>query len=211
MHKDKTRFKYHLANDTAMRFFLKISDWEEYEFCEVSDDMIIEAKAGIVSYPSGEAMFIFGSMFKVPECISFNIGPIYNDEIPGYTTSLERYGVAKVKIFHGDSLSQGEDPRSHYSTSVTNLSDHKIRVIKFAPYTKSLLGRLKLDSRGFYSPTQFKEWFRVNDTEGWIQPNETVCDPDNFGFGKGRWVYFFKNETGDVFIGTAVLGRNCVG
>jgi len=84
-------------------------------------------------------------------------------------------------------------------------------VFKFAPYSRGLFGRLFREYEGYYSLLQFREWFRVKDNEGWISPNETVCDPDNFGCGKGSWLYFFEffeNEYGEVFISSIELTRN---
>jgi len=191
-----------------MRFFLRQSKWVEYEASLVTDEMINSSNAGIVTYSSGEAMFMYGNIYPAPKGVTFNNGAIYQDERQGYSKSLLRAGQGKVDIFHGDSLSQDEDPRSHYSTSITNISDSKIRVFKFAAYKKGFFGKLSRESEGFYCLRQFKEWFRVPDDEGWIQPNETVCDPDNFGYGKGFWLYFFEDESGDVFIGSTTLGRD---
>jgi len=207
MNDDQNRFRYHLENDGSMRFFLRNAEWRELRCFEVTDEMILSSTSGIVSYPSGEAMFMYGLMHDVPDGVSFNTGACYSDSSPGYSKSLMKEGAAKVKVTHGDSLSQGKDPRSHYSTSVTNLSDRKIRAVKFAAYKKGLFGRLSRESDGFYSPRQFREWFRVPDPYGWILPNETVCDPDNFGYGNGYWLYFFEDDLERFFIGSGTLGR----
>ena len=208
MNKDKTRFKYHLENDASMRFFLRKDSWNEYAPSDVTDQILSSSMARIVCYPSGEAMFMYGQMHPVPEGVTFNNGANYLDDRPDYSKNLLQLGEGKVSIQHGDSLSQDEDPRSHYSTSVKNISEGKLRVFKFAAYQKGLFGKLTRESEGFYSPRQFKEWFRVPDQDGWILPNQTVCDPDNFGYANGYWIYFFEDEKGDVFISRITLGRN---
>jgi len=206
MNEGQIRFKYHLENDESLRFFLYNKEWKEYAVSKITDELILSANAAIVSYPSGEAMFFYGRLKQLPKDITFNQGPSYTDNTPGYSKQLVKEGLGKVKIWHGDSISQDGDPRTQYSTSVKNESDRKIRVIKFAPFDKSLFGKLHLSGK-YYSPTQFMEWFRVDDNEHWIMPGQTVCDPDNFGSGRGAWLYFFEDDLGERFIGEVFLER----
>ena len=106
---------------------------------------------------------------------------------------------------HGLSRSQPGDIRYYYSTEITNLTTERVRVLKFGPFLRGLFGINRDPETGYYSPTQFREWFRIRDPQGWIEPGEQVCDPDNYGRGDGVWAYFFESSGGQRFIATAPL------
>ena len=198
------RLKHFITNDPHLRFYVNASEKPPFrEWTKVEPDTLNlkEVKAYIVTYPSGEILDQFRASEPLPDDVHFFDGPVYHDNTEGYSKKRVRNDWAPV--VHGKSLSHPNE-QGYYSTTLTNNTKHKIRIYKFAPMNK-VFGFFypSEPNPGYYSPLQFKEWFRVQDEEGWISPNEQVTDPDNWGTGTGIWAYFIENENGDKFISTA--------
>lgn len=214
---EQQRFHYHLQKDPSFAFYVREdvdTPWIRIEsFIEgrfVGSEAALPASAagaGLVAYPSGEVLCAFGEIGRPPVGVHFMNGPEYRDNTPGFDARLVRNGLGGVAITHGPSASQPGDARRFYSTGVRNSGSSRIRVYKFGPFDRGLLGISKEPKAAYYSPRQFREWYRVPDPEGWIAPGEEVCDPDNYGCGRGVWAYFFESIDGDKFIGTAPLER----
>ena len=205
MNADQQRFRYHTSADPELGFWVLSTDWEQCEPSEISDDAIRQSKAGLVTYPSGEVLCQYGDFQKTPEGVHFMTGPSYSDSAPGFRRNLVRNGAGGVQVIHGPSRSQAGDSRYYYSTKVINMCQQRVRVAKFAPFSRGLLGVEKEPDIGYYSPTQFREWFRVDDPHGWIRPGAYAQDPDNYGRGHGVWAFFFETDEGESFIATAPL------
>ncbi len=205
MTEDQLRFQYHCNKDPELRFWLRTDFWTLIDPHHLTEKQILQAKAGIVTYPSGEVLCQFGSYRSMPDGAFFMNGPTYQDQHPTFHRKYVRNGAKGIQVRHGPSRSQQGDPRNQYSTTLTNLYHLPLRVIKFAPLQKTLLSYAEFPGQGYYSPTQFREWFRVPDAEGWIQPMESVCDPDNYGQGNGIWGYFLMDPEANLFIATVPL------
>ena len=208
MNADRQRFRYHTRVDPELRFWVLGSEWEQCESSSISDDEIRQSKAGLVTYPSGEVLCQYGDSTKAPEGVHFMTGPDYSDDAPGFRRNLVRNGDGGVQVVHGPSRSQAGDARYYYSTEVINLTRHRVKVTKFAPFSRGLFGVKRDPDIGYYSPTQFREWFRVENDQGWIGPGGCVRDPDNYGSGSGVWAFFLESDQGDKFIATAPLEYN---
>ncbi len=204
MHPEKRRFQYHTQIDPDLRFWLLDMQWRETDPATLDAETIDRAKAGLVTYPSGEILCMFGAPPFLPHGVFFMQGPTYSDAGPAFDRRLIWNGAGGVEVSHGLSRSQGESPRN-YSTEVRNLSDHPVWVTKFGAVSKGLLGFRQ--PTAYFSPTQFREWYRVPDPDGWIPPGGRACDPENYGSGRGLWAYFFENNQGENFIATAPLER----
>ena len=202
------RFIYHAEADPHLSFFLFDSDWSKVEANTISEQSVSRSQLGIVAYPSGEILHTFGLVRKRPKETFFMQGPVYTDSSPVFNRKKLISKSKTVRIFHGPSISQEESSKTHYSTSLENLTSKKIRVTKFAPFLSNFFGHINDKGLNSYSPLQFKEWFRVSNPDGWIAPGETVCDPDNYGEGRGFWAFFFEDEDGHTFIATAKLENN---
>lgn len=208
MNREQERFRYHTKADPGLRFWILNAVWNSVDGAAVTDEEIRESRAGLVTYPSGEVLCQYDEFRMVPDEVHFMVGPIYQDDAPGYHSSLVRNGEGGVEVRLGPSRSQEGNPRYHYSTLVLNRTQHRVRVTKFAPFLRGLMGIRKEPKMGYYSPIQFREWFRVKDELGWIAPGEEVADPDNYGSGSGVWAYFFEADQGDRFIATSPLECN---
>ena len=88
-----------------------------------------------------------------------------------------------------------------------NISKEKIRVLRFAGYTRKG-GRYILSTitGGFFTGEQFQSWYGVDD-DGWIRPSQVVTDPNNYGHGPIYWVYFCISGAGKEFTAGAPLPK----
>jgi|GEM_PF-1973128 len=85
-----------------------------------------------------------------------------------------------------------------YSTSVTNITLRRVRILRFGYYSpcgEQVL--LHTANGGFFKSAQFEEWYKAQD--GWIIPGRMMVDPRNYGGRDGWWVYFGKNDLGEEF------------
>ncbi len=96
--------------------------------------------------------------------------------------------------------------KPYYSTSITNRSAEKLRIDKFGTYTLTddvLV--LHTMTGGFFSAQQFQSWYDLG--EGcWIEPGQTVTDPNNHSKVGVYWVYFGSSASGEQFVAGALWG-----
>ena len=130
--------------------------------------------------------------------------------LPKFTSADLDRGRALIKIQFGRSPTHSSNP-AYYSTSLTNISSHKIRCHSFGGYRRTKDGfKLSTVTGKLFSASQFEAWYGVQ-RGGWIEPGETVCDPSNYG--RGLWVYNCQTDqstrfhVGDQYPPISVLGR----
>lgn len=200
------RLNYYLGNEpTLVKYVAYVVDgewtWEEVGAqAEVNKDRL---RGYLVTYQSGEIVDHYRARGVLPDCVHFMEGPVFRDN--GEKFKKRMVDSSMVEISHGGSPAWAEES-TYYSTSITNVSSERLRVTKFVglwrrfgflPYSE--------DGSGYYSPRQFIEWFRVPGKDGWIEPEESVSDPENWSEGAGIWAYFFETESGRRFISTVPL------
>jgi len=102
------------------------------------------------------------------------------------------------------------DPQHGYSTSVTNISRQRIKVLRFAGMRPDS-GHWTLASvtGDFYSPSNFKEWYGLQGE--WLKPGDSVCDTGNWGQPPVLWAYYGVTDTGQHFVAGKVLERPVIG
>lgn len=96
-----------------------------------------------------------------------------------------------------------------YCTRLCNVGDVAFKVIRFASFSKGFFGRCRLStiSGDWFSHEQFVCWYNVK--SGWIQPGCEVADHDNYGFGRGYWVFEIEFEgQGAIFIRSKLPKRS---
>jgi len=200
----RDRFIYHAQRDPHLRYFLDFGEgWEECAALELLEDSTTRSAVGVVAYPSGEILHSYGDLDCIPSTTHFMEGPVFQDGSAAFDASL--VDNRKAFVTHGASGSGSGNQRYNYSTKLVNQTDRPIRISKFTPLLKGMFGLRFRTPSGYYSPLQFREWFRVEAPDGWIEPEQSVCDPDNWGRGKGIWAYFVEDDQGDQFIATANL------
>ena len=112
--------------------------------------------------------------------------------LPKFTEIDLQQGRALVRIEFSTSPTHAKDP-AYYSTTLTNVSKHRIRCHAFGAYRKTADGfKLFTVTGTLFSANQFEEWYGVR-RGGWIAPDETVCDPSNYG-RDCVWVYHCETD-----------------
>jgi hypothetical protein len=102
----------------------------------------------------------------------------------------------------------GEPPKPYYSTSITNRSAENLRIDRFATYIpKDKTIVLYSITGGVFSAQQFQEWYELGQNL-WIEPGQTVTDPNNHSNVGIYWAYFGTTASGQQFVaGAQWLGK----
>jgi hypothetical protein len=167
------------------------------------DIPLAEVKAFIVAYPHGQVI----------DCELVDLP--WPDGMTGLSPGQRRYphvlqladlreGQKYIQVRYGRSLLRPHD-RHHYSTTLTNISGQRVRVLRFAGYARTREGwMLNSVSGTFYSAQEFREWYGLGQEE-LLDPGESACDPNNYGGIPGLWAYYCQAEDGKKFIAGDVL------
>lgn len=108
-------------------------------------------------------------------------------------------GARQVTVSHGPA--SFKDGKKHYATCLANVSNKRVRVRMFGGFNKAS-GSYALANytRQWFTSRDFIDWYGVAG-DGWIQPGETVTDPNNWGGSdEGFWAYWCEDEDGQRFI-----------
>jgi hypothetical protein len=133
------------------------------------------------------------------------VNPLPKEVILAKLTLAElRVGKSLLDIQHTVDAEDRQKP--YYSTNITNRSAEKIRIDRFGTYTL-LDGDLVLHTMtgGFFSSQQFQEWYDLGEN-CWIEPGQTVTDPNNHSKVGVYWTYFGTTESGQEFVAGALWG-----
>jgi hypothetical protein len=113
-------------------------------------------------------------------------------------------GRVYIQITYEQSATHPRD-RSYYATTLKNISTERIRVHRFAGYTRSGdRWRLFTITRQFYSAHEFREWYGLGSSE-WIEPGQVATDPNNYGSPPVLWAYYCESASGKQFVAGGVL------
>ncbi len=114
--------------------------------------------------------------------------------------TLAELGVGKSFLDIKHSIDPEDRHKPYYSTSITNRSTQKLRIDRFGTYTLTddfLI--LHTMTGGFFSNQQFQEWYNLGES-CWIEPGQTVTDPNNHSKVGVYWTYFGTTESGQQFV-----------
>lgn len=106
-----------------------------------------------------------------------------------------------LKIEHSSNREDRQKP--YYATSITNISTARIRIDRFGTYIqtgKTLV--LHSITGGFFSSQQFQQWYNLGQSQ-WIDPGQTVGDPNNHSSLGAYWAYFGTTASGQQFVAGA--------
>jgi hypothetical protein len=164
---------------------------------------LADVTAYLVAYPSGELIdYRCPNELPVPEWVTFPVdsGPPERDRLAA-TDLME--GLSLVRVAFGKSTSQ-PGSHHHYSTTLTNVSGKRVRVLKFGGYTKVGNGfSLNTITSRFFTSADFKEWYGQRGE--WIDPEQSVTDPNNYGSPPMLWAYYCEAEGGKKFLTGGVV------
>jgi hypothetical protein len=162
-----------------------------------------QVKAFVVAYPNGQML----------DCELAGLPP------PAGMTGLARgrtqhldvlrpadleAGRKYIEVKYGRSASKPNEP-GHYSTTLTNVSGRRVRVLRFAGYARTPEGwTLNTVTGSFYSAREFREWYGLGENE-WLGSGESACDPNNYGGPPVLWAYFCQSEDGEEFVAGGVV------
>jgi hypothetical protein len=138
-----------------------------------------EVTAYFVAYPSGALVdYRFPNEIPLPAWVTFPEKAAVPDRDELTAADLKE-GQSLVGVRFGKSTSE-PGSRNHYSTTLTNVSGKRVRVLKFGGYTN--VGKsfaLNTISRQFFTAEDFKEWY--GQRGDWMEPGQSVTDPNNYG------------------------------
>ena len=162
-----------------------------------------EVKAFVVAYPNGQLVDWNSEGLSLPEDI-VGLSPSADADFDTLQLGDLDLGRQYIQVEYGRSETRPHD-RDYYSTAITNISDEKIRVVRFAGYTKTSKGwRISTVSNKFFSAEEFQQWYRLRDGE-WVLPGQSVVDPNNYGGRPVLWAYYCESGSGKRFVTGSVL------
>jgi hypothetical protein len=165
----------------------KSGEWETYD-PSVHGPAESITKGYAAAYSSGELLQNCDNGKDLP------LGTRYVSLMPYKVIKMPECVVdPRVSIVH----EPGVYRRGHYCTKLTNTGDVPFKVNRFAAFIKKgFFGShyLSTISNDWFYHEHFLCWYNAG--QEWIQPGSTVADQDNYGSGKGYWVYEieFKNK-----------------
>jgi hypothetical protein len=162
-----------------------------------------DIRAYVIAYPSGALLDHRGpTRLPLPSWVG-GLEPANVREQDKLTPADLKQGQAFVRVVFGRSTAQPAS-REHYSTTLTNVSDRRVRVLKFAGYSKSGSAYVLNTVTGrFFSPQEFREWY--NQSGNWIEQGQSVTDPNNYGSPPVLWAYYIEAEGGGEYLTGGII------
>lgn len=159
---------------------------------------IDEVRGFVVAYSNGEILNRYAAFSPFPGNLHFfEESKSQRWDVLDPRTLLE--GRKYIRITFGSAVAHRNES-GHYSTTLTNLTDEKIRVVRFGAYGRGRFGIYRFDtvSGDYFTAQEFRDWYGV-DADGWIHPGQSVTDGNNYGEGDSYWVYECVTESGAEF------------
>jgi hypothetical protein len=203
----KTRGDYRIAVGVPLSEPLRWADVESYDpqslevegIGAVSPDNV---KAFVVCYPSKQLVDSHAPHLTLPSWVT-GLSPAESSQGHRIEESDLEAGNQRIAVSHG-SIRRKPGGGATYSTTLKNIAQERIRVIRFAGYRR--MGKAwQLDNvtGQFYSAEEYRNWYGLTESE-WIAPGEAVTDPDNYGGPKALWAYLCETESGERFLAGAI-------
>ncbi|MBL4636058.1 MAG: hypothetical protein JKY56_19520 [Kofleriaceae bacterium] len=161
--------------------------------------MLRDVEGFVVAYPNGQVVDAEFLGLPPPRAIHFLPEDGDVDETPfDYDTTQK--GQSRVGVEYGPSPANPGD-KSHYRTTLRNLTDQPIRVTGFsAAFVKFKRNApVRLEPGRLYGVDEFVNWYGA-DEDGWLQPGAIVSDPNNWGAPPVVWIYRCETLDGTNFV-----------
>jgi hypothetical protein len=203
------KLKTYFSQPIDLRFFVGVpldqpTHWDEIFSMEgdilCSSDLKVydlqQVKSWIACYVTTLEIVDGENIFDpLPECMT---GLSKTDaQMSAFRAEDLRAGLKSVAIEFAPSPTHPYN-KNYYRTTLTNNTNERIRCLSFGAFRKSWFRfHLSTATGSLYSADQFQDWYGVR-RSGWIEPNERVSDPTNYG-SSCYWVYFLQTANGKVF------------
>jgi hypothetical protein len=130
--------------------------------------------------------------------------------LPKFSDADLQHGRTLIRIQFSRSSTHPKTA-NYYCTSLTNISTSKLRCHSFGAYRITRDGfKLFTVTGTLFSASQFEDWYGVR-RGGWIEPGETVSDPNNYG-RDCIWVYHCEtNQNVKFHVGDKCPSINFLG
>jgi len=137
---------------------------------------------------------------------------ILPDEITGLSLSKEQVSdvLTDKELITGNTIiaikygTSPQESQGNYSTTLTNISNTKLKIVRFAGYTPVANEyQLSTVTGKHYSAEEFKNWY--DQKSEWLEPGQSVVDENNYGDPPSLWAYYFTTEDGKNLIAGKVI------
>lgn len=157
----------------------------------------------VVAYPNRQMVDSHVVSLDYPEAVT-GLSPGRRQDSDTVEEADLEIGAKWVEVAHGP-VRRDARGETAYSTTLTNVSGERVRVLRFAGYHR-VRGRWVLSTvtGQFYSPDEFRSWYGLTDSE-WLQPGESATDPDNYGGPRSLWAYYCESESGERFVAGGIV------
>lgn len=155
-------------------------------------------EAFLVAYPSGRIVDAHAPFEPLPPGV----------HLPERTPAVDEDVIALEELSAGNEwLRVAFEPpdlpepiEGRWGIRVTNTGPEAIRVVSFGVYDcDGDLCHLATESGAAYTAEDFLEWFD-REERPWLEPGETVWDPNGFGKGGQAWAFYFETKSGDDLV-----------
>jgi hypothetical protein len=172
------------------------------------DSQVVELSdvtAYLVAYPSGTLVDWDGPPdLTMPSWVNFPEKVPLREHDALAAANLEE-GQKLVRVTFGESTSH-PGSRGYYSTTLKNISANRVRVLKFGGYIrKGNVFVLHTIADGFFTAEEFKDWY--DQRRDWIEPGESLTDPNNYGSPPVLWAYYCEAEDGKRFLTGGIIEK----
>jgi hypothetical protein len=164
---------------------------------------VSDVRAFAVAYANGQLLDLEACGLPLPDGLD-GLSPSSRADSDVMRLDDLKPGRAYIQITYQPSATHPRD-RSHYATTLKNISTERIRVHRFAGYAEQGDSwRLFTVTRQFYSADEFREWYGFG-SSNWIEPGQAVTDHNNYGSPPMLWAYYCESASGRQFIAGGIL------
>jgi len=147
---------------------------------------VADISSCIVAYAHGSVLYTSEICAPLPPDIDF----IYEKKRDYDSVRLSdiEAGSAMVKVRHGPRTRRNDRGSFDHTTTLTNISNEKIRVLRFGVYGK------------------YENEYLMGNVRGeWILPGESVADLHNYTTPGALWAYYIETKSGQRFIAGGIF------
>jgi hypothetical protein len=199
--KQLARFADHPAR---FRFFFLIGGtWKEGEAVN-KDAFIVDGKnmkssglsSYVITYRNGQLVHESKSFDRYPDALQDIEAGFPNETV--FTLDELTAGNHLMAIrFEKSSVIRN---RKYYKTTIVNKSGERVKIIRFGGVREmgSATYCLNTITNDFFSESEFNNWY-MDSSENWIEPDQEVSDPINYGGNGEGWIFEAQLGSGKRF------------